>query len=142
MEVAGASLLLSGILIGVLLLFTFQDLAISSQLSPAQAPRTIIILILFSLLPFVGTLSYSVGLSRIGAALTVTIGASNIVITLAVQIILKELASHLPENILLSVLGSLLGFCGILINVNGKSQPKNLISLYFFRFSLVGIVDL
>ena len=66
-EVAGASLLLSGILIGVLLLFSFQDLAISSQLSPAQAPRTIIILILFSLLPFVGALSYSVGLSRIGA---------------------------------------------------------------------------
>ena len=118
MEVAGASLLLSGILIGVLLLFTFQDLAISSQLSPAQAPRTIIILILFSLLPFVGALSYSVGLSRIGAALTGTIGASNIVITLAVQIILKELgiiASHLPENILLAVLGSLLGFCGIVI---------------------------
>ena len=103
-EVAGASLLLSGILIGVLLLFSFQDLAISSQLSPAQAPRTIIILILFSLLPFVGALSYSVGLSRIGAALTGTIGASNIIITLAGQITLRELgitASHLPENIFL-----------------------------------------
>jgi hypothetical protein len=111
-------LLLSGILIGVLLLFSFQDLAISSQLSPAQAPRTIIILILFSLLPFVGALSYSVGLSRIGAALTGTIGASNIVITLAGQITLRELgimASHLPENILFAILGSLLGFCGIVI---------------------------
>jgi len=117
-EVAGASLLLSGILIGVLLLFSFQDLAISSQLSPAQAPRTIIILILFSLLPFVGALSYSVGLSRIGAALTGTIGASNIIITLAGQITLRELgitASHLPENIILAVLGSLFGFCGIVI---------------------------
>jgi drug/metabolite transporter (DMT)-like permease len=117
-EVAGASLLLSGILIGVLVLFSFQDLALSSQLSPAQAPRTIIILILFSLLPFVGALSYSVGLSRIGAALTGTIGASNIVITLAAQITLRELgimASHLPENILLAVLGSLLGFCGIVV---------------------------
>jgi drug/metabolite transporter (DMT)-like permease len=117
-EVAGASLLLSGILIGVLLLFSFQDLAISSQLSPAQAPRTIIILILFSLLPFVGALSYSVGLSRIGAALTGTIGASNIIITLAGQITLRELgimASHLPENILFAILGSLLGFCGIVI---------------------------
>jgi drug/metabolite transporter (DMT)-like permease len=117
-EVAGASLLLSGILIGVLVLFSFQDLAISSQLSPAQAPRTIIILILFSLLPFVGALSYSVGLSRIGAALTGTIGASNIVITFAAQITLRELgimANHLPENIILAVLGSLLGFCGIVI---------------------------
>ena len=117
-EVAGASLLLSGILIGVLLLFSFQDLAISSQLSPAQAPRTIIILILFSLLPFVGALSYSVGLSRIGAALTGTIGASNIIITLAGQITLSELgitASHLPENIFLALLGGLFGFCGIVI---------------------------
>jgi drug/metabolite transporter (DMT)-like permease len=117
-EVAGASLLLSGILIGVLLLFSFQDLGISSQLLPAQAPRTIIILILFSLLPFVGALSYSVGLSRIGAALTGTIGASNIVITLAGQITLREfgiMASHLPENVFLVVLGSLLGFCGIVI---------------------------
>jgi len=117
-EVAGASLLLSGILIGVLLLFSFQDLAISSQLSPAQAPRTIIILILFSLLPFVGALSYSVGLSRIGAALTGTIGASNIIITLAGQITLRELgitASHLPENIFLALLGGPFGFCGIVI---------------------------
>jgi drug/metabolite transporter (DMT)-like permease len=116
-EVAGASLLLSGILIGVLLLFSFQDLAILSQ-SPAQVPRTIIILILFSLLPFVGALSYSVGLSRIGAALTGIVGASNIIITLAGQITLKELGimtSHLPENVYLALLGSLLGFCGIVI---------------------------
>ena len=126
-EVAGASLLLSGILIGVLLLFSFQDLAISSQLSPAQAPRTIIILILFSLLPFVGALSYSVGLSRIGAALTGTIGASNIIITLAGQITLRELgitASHLPENIFLALLGGLFGFCGIvIIHMREYSSP-------------------
>jgi hypothetical protein len=57
-------------------------------------------------------------LSRIGAALTGTIGASNIIITLAGQITLKELgimASHLPENVFLALLGSLLGFCGIVI---------------------------
>jgi len=117
-EVAGASLLVSGILIGVLVLFSFQELGLSSQLSSADAPRIIIILTFFSLLPFVGALSYSVGLSRIGAALTGTIGASSIVITLAAQITLRELgimASHLPEHIFLAVLGSFLGFCGIVV---------------------------
>lgn len=117
-EVAGASLLVSGILIGVLVLFFFQELGLSSQLSSADAPRIIIILTFFSLLPFIGALSYSVGLSRIGAALTGTIGASSIVITLAAQIILRELgimASHLPENIFLALLGSFLGFCGIVV---------------------------
>ncbi len=117
-EVAGASLLVSGILIGVLVLFSFQELGLPSQLSSAEAPRIIIILTFFSLLPFIGALSYSVGLSRIGAALTGTIGASSIVITLAAQITLRELgimASHLPENIFLAVLGSFLGFCGIVI---------------------------
>jgi drug/metabolite transporter (DMT)-like permease len=117
-EVAGASLLVSGILIGVLVLFSFQELGLSSQLSSEDAPRIIIILTFFSLLPFVGALSYSVGLSRIGAALTGTIGASSIVITLAAQITLRELgimASHLPENIFLAVLGSFLGFCGIVV---------------------------
>jgi hypothetical protein len=37
---------------------------------------------------------------------------------LAAQITLRELgimASHLPENIFLAVMGSLLGFCGIVI---------------------------
>lgn len=117
-EVAGASLLLSGILLGFFVLFSFEQLGLSSQLSPARASLIIIILILFSFLPFIGALSYSVGLSRIGAAITGTIGASSIIITLVGQITLKEfgiMASHLPENVNLAVLGSVLGFCGIVI---------------------------
>jgi hypothetical protein len=62
-------------------------------------------------------LSYSTGLSRIGASLTATIGSSSILITIIIQIILKELgfASRLPENIFLAILGGITGFLGIYI---------------------------
>lgn len=77
----------------------------------------IVILILFSMLPFIGSLSYSTGLSRIGASLTATIGSSSIIITLVVQLMLVEigLPSNLPNNIYLSVLGGIIGFLGIYI---------------------------
>src|SRR5207248_1745671 len=76
-----------------------------------------IVLFLFSLIPFIGSLSYSTGLSRIGASLTATIGSSSILITIIIQIILKELgfASRLPENIFLAILGGITGFLGIYI---------------------------
>ncbi|HEY0580349.1 MAG TPA: hypothetical protein VGC75_06550 [Candidatus Nitrosocosmicus sp.] len=87
------------------------------QPSTLSIYTNIMILLLFSFIPFIGSLSYSIGLRRIGASLTATIGSSNIVITLIIQIILKELgfASHLPVNIFLAILGSIIGFFGIFI---------------------------
>jgi hypothetical protein len=76
-----------------------------------------VILIAFSLLPFVGSLSYSTGLSRIGASLTATIGSSSIIITLVAQLFLVEVGfpSNLPNNIYLAVLGGIIGFLGIYV---------------------------
>lgn len=78
---------------------------------------TIIILLLFSFLPFIGSLCYTTGLSNIGASITATIGSSSILITVLIQIILKELGitSNLPENIFLAILGGVLGFIGIYV---------------------------
>ncbi|HEX9320243.1 MAG TPA: hypothetical protein VF884_15015 [Nitrososphaeraceae archaeon] len=119
-EVAGAALFLAGLIIfGFLILFYFYEIVGSiSELSTSEIAKTLGILILFSVLPFIGALSYAVGLSKIGAALTGTIGASSILITLAAQILLREyglMSSYLPENIILAILGAILGFMGILI---------------------------
>lgn len=78
---------------------------------------TIIILLLFSFLPFIGSLCYTTGLSKIGASITATIGSSSILITVLIQIILKELGitSNLPEDIFLAILGGVLGFLGIYV---------------------------
>jgi hypothetical protein len=88
------------------------------EISMLVSPVVIIALSLFAWLPFVGALSYSVGLGRLGAALTGTIRSCSIFLTLALQVVLNEtsiLYSNLPENILLAGLGSLVGFVGIFI---------------------------
>jgi drug/metabolite transporter (DMT)-like permease len=106
--VAGASMLVSGlILVGFMIL----------GLLPQPLIIAIIILFLFSVIPFIGSLSYSIGLSRIGASLTATIGSSSILITVIIQMVLKELGvtSHLPQNILLAILGGVIGFLGIYV---------------------------
>lgn len=130
-QVAGSSMFIAGLILGIFMIlglsynYIYLNLSTSNktfiifdQPSSIQPEGiTIIILVLFSLIPFIGSLSYSMGLSRIGASLTATIGSSNIVITLIIQIILKELgfASHLPANIFLAILGSIIGFFGIFI---------------------------
>ena len=123
-EVAGASMFTSGLLlVGTLVLGLFFYNAVPLISSPHELslPRqpslivNVIILLLFSLIPFIGSLSYSSGLGRIGASLTATIGSSSILITIIIQIMLKELgfASHLPQNIYLAFLGGVIGFLGI-----------------------------
>jgi drug/metabolite transporter (DMT)-like permease len=123
-EISGASMLISGlILVGIMLGFLYTPFDISSGIesfsSWQQEPSIsiIIILILFSLLPFIGSLCYLTGLSRIGASITATIGSSSILITVLLQTILKELGivSNLPQNIFLAILGGVLGFLGIYI---------------------------
>jgi drug/metabolite transporter (DMT)-like permease len=125
-EVAGTSMFTSGlILVGFMvlgLLFQSNHIALPSSngvslLGQPLIITIIIILFLFSLLPFIGSLSYSTGLSNIGASLTATIGSSSILITVIIQMVLKEfgITSHLPENIFLAILGGVTGFLGIYI---------------------------
>lgn len=124
-EISGASMFISGlILVGIMLGFLYTPFDISSGIesftSWQQKPPSIniiIILILFSLLPFFGSLCYLTGLSRVGASITATIGSSSILITVLLQTMLKELGimSNLPQNIFLAILGGVLGFLGIYI---------------------------
>jgi drug/metabolite transporter (DMT)-like permease len=125
-EVAGASMFTSGLLlagilvVGVFFYKTVPFISSPGELSLPRQPSLIVtftILILFSLIPFIGSLSYSSGLGRIGASLTATIGSSSILITIVIQTTLKELgfSSHLPENIYLAFLGGIIGFLGIYI---------------------------
>jgi drug/metabolite transporter (DMT)-like permease len=121
-EVAGSSMLVAGlILVGFMVGFLHDSLDMSSGgvFSFQQQPLTItfILLILFSFVPFIGSLCYSTGLSRIGASITATIGSSSILITVLIQIILKELgiSTNLPENIFLAILGGVLGFLGVYV---------------------------
>lgn len=130
-EVAGASMFIAGLILSIFVIIVLFYNSINSillshsndvslllgQPSTLSIDTTTIILLLFSLIPFIGSLSYSIGLRRIGVSLTATIGSSNLIITLVIQIILKELgfASHLPENIFLAILGSIIGFLGIFI---------------------------
>ena len=126
-HVAGASMFVSGLILVVFMIFallsdtmftTLQYLdESSSQMELLSVPKNMVILFLFSLIPFIGSLSYVIGLRRIGASLTATIGSSNLVIIFIIQIILKELGypSHLPENIFLATFGCIMGFLGIFV---------------------------
>ncbi|MGA9842231.1 MAG: EamA family transporter [Nitrososphaeraceae archaeon] len=126
-EVAGASMFLSGIFLCTILLFgilIYDSTSVALISSPTDSSQihlpltyTIVILFLFSLIPFVGSLSYSTGLSRIGASLTATIGSSSILITVILQLMIRQLGivTHLPVNIILAILGGVVGFCGIYI---------------------------
>jgi drug/metabolite transporter (DMT)-like permease len=124
-EAAGASMLISGlILVGFMVGFSYESLQISSvaERSLFQQPHilmnTIIILSLFSLLPFVGSLSYSTGISRIGASITAII-----------QITIEQfgISSNLPENIFLAIVGGIIGFLGIyVIHLHDHSTSVNI----------------
>src|SRR5918993_4624627 len=130
-EVAGTSMLISGlILAGFMIGFSYESLQISLVVEgslfqqPQMLINTIIIVALFSLLPFIGSLSYSTGLSRIGASITATIGSSSILITIIIQITLRQLGitSNLPENIILAIIGGIIGFLGIyIIHLHNRS---------------------
>ena len=128
-EVAASSMLISGfiligfMIIGVLLVevhypSTYGRSILAYNIENSQQLIIIIvILIVFSLLPFVGSLSYSTGLSRIGASLTATIGSSSIIITLVAQLLLGEIGfpTNLPNNMYLAVVGGITGFLGIYV---------------------------
>ena len=133
-EVAGASMFTSGLIlvvsmiVGLLFYSTNRELLPSNEISLSRQPLMpiIIIFLLFSLLPFIGSLSYSNGLSKIGASLTSTIGSSSILMTVVLQLMLNEFGinSHLPENIFLAIFGGVTGFLGIyMIHIPRYSIP-------------------
>lgn len=132
-EVAATSMFTSGLILFSFIFLVFVINSDSGGLRWASNGSHLIVinivtLFLFSLLPFIGSLSYSTGLSRIGPSLTATIGSSNILITVIIQIILKELGypSHLPENIQLAILGGVIGFIGIyVIHIPNYSLAMN-----------------
>jgi drug/metabolite transporter (DMT)-like permease len=116
-EVAGASLLISGLILATILILSTTETSI-------PAIPEWIYLISFSLLPLAAALLYVVGLNRIGASLTSTIASSNILFTLLLQLLFKGLGvkSNLPESILLAVIGGALGLFGIyLIHIEKDS---------------------
>jgi drug/metabolite transporter (DMT)-like permease len=125
LEVAGASMLTSGLIlvgfmvVGVISYTANNDVLPSREIFALGQPLvfSVVVFLFFSLLPFIGSLSYSTGLSRIGASLTSTIGASSILMTVMLQLILREFGinTHLPENILLAIFGGVTGFLGIYV---------------------------
>jgi hypothetical protein len=135
LEVAGASMLTSGlILVGVMVVVGVLPYAANNQVLPTKEIFALgqplvfsaVVFLFFSLLPFIGSLSYSTGLSRIGASLTSTIGSSSILMTVMLQLILREFGinTHLPENIFLAIFGGVTGFLGIcVIHIPSYSMP-------------------
>jgi len=111
LEISGMCLLLSGfILIIVMLIFT-PEMSVNLFMSYWY------IFIIFSLLPLFGTICYVEGIKRIGASLTATIASSRIILTLIIQILLTHIGirNTLPDNVLLALIGGILGITGIII---------------------------
>lgn len=126
LEAAGSTMFTAGAFLFAILLIESVISGMNAGTMPLTIPSashktlsttSIIILGLFSLIPFIGSLSYTTGLSRIGASLTATIGSSSILITVFIELIVKEfgIRTHLPENIILAMLGGVVGFLGIYI---------------------------
>jgi len=134
LEVAGASMLTSGLILVGFMAVGIISFAADNQVLPSKEifalgqplVFSVVVFLFFSLLPFIGSLSYSTGLSRIGASLTSTIGSSSILMTVMLQLILREFGinTHLPENIILAIFGGVTGFLGIyLIHIPNYSMP-------------------
>jgi drug/metabolite transporter (DMT)-like permease len=109
LEVSGASLLISGLILAVIM-------SMSTSTSNLKIEDWAY-LIVFSLVPLLAALLYVIGLSRIGASLTSTIASSNILLTLLFQLVFRELGlgAILPQNIPLAVTGATIGIFGIYI---------------------------
>jgi drug/metabolite transporter (DMT)-like permease len=107
-QVAGASLLISG-----LILAAFQ-LTYYPQIPSVQEWG---FLLLYSFLPLIGALLYSMSLRKIGASITSIIASSAYLMTIMIQLTVSEfgLKTILPENIPLLVVGALLGVLGIIL---------------------------
>jgi len=106
LSVTASSLTISGLILAMTLWADNTPKVTSSQW---------IVLLLFSILPLSAALTYVLGLVRIGASLTSTIGSLSILLTLIFQLLLVWVGIKmlLPPNIPLAVAGGTLGVLGI-----------------------------
>jgi drug/metabolite transporter (DMT)-like permease len=121
-QVAGASLLISGLILAPFQLTYYLEIPAVQEWG---------FLLLYSFLPLIGALLYSMSLRKIGASITSIIASSAYLMTIMIQLTLREfgLETILPENIPLLVLGGLLGILGISL------IHKNTIIVSFRRWS-------
>jgi drug/metabolite transporter (DMT)-like permease len=121
-QVAGASLLISGLILAPLQLTYYPEIPTMKEWG---------FLLLYSFLPLIGALLYSMSLRKIGASITSIIASSAYLMTIMIQLTLRELGlkTILPENIPLLVVGGLLGILGISL------IHKNTIIVSFRRWS-------
>ena len=111
LEISGMCLLLSGLILIIIMLIFTPEMSVNLFMSYWY------IFIIFSLLPLFGTICYVEGIKRIGASLTATIASSRIILTLIIQILLTHIGirNTLPDNVLLALIGGILGITGIII---------------------------
>ncbi|MGI0025619.1 MAG: hypothetical protein ACREA4_10820, partial [Nitrososphaera sp.] len=78
-------------------------------------PADWVFLLAFSILPLSAALTYVMGLRRIGASMTSTIGSFSILLTVIFQIAMLGMGINviLPSNITLAIAGGVLGVFGI-----------------------------
>jgi drug/metabolite transporter (DMT)-like permease len=121
-QVAGASLLISGLILAAFQWTYYLEIPTVQEWG---------FLLLYSFLPLIGALLYSMSLRKIGASITSVIASSAYLMTIMIQLTLSEfgLKTILPENIPLLVLGGLLGLIGIIL------IHKNTIIVSFRRWS-------
>jgi drug/metabolite transporter (DMT)-like permease len=121
-QVAGASLLISGLILAPFQLTYYPEIPTMKEWG---------FLLLYSFLPLIGALLYSMSLRKIGASITSIIASSAYLMTIMIQLTLRELGlkTILPENIPLLVVGGLLGILGISL------IHKNTIIVSFRRWS-------
>jgi drug/metabolite transporter (DMT)-like permease len=111
-QVAGASLLISGLILAAFQLTYYAEIPAVHEWE---------LLILYSFFPLIGALLYSMSLRKIGASITSIIASSAYLMTIMIQLTLTDLGLEtiLPENIPLLVVGGILGLFGIsLIHLN------------------------
>jgi len=111
LEISGMCLLLSGLILIIVMVIFTPEMSVNLFMSYWY------IFIIFSLLPLFGTICYVEGIKRIGASLTATIASSRILLTLIIQILLTNIGirNTLPDNVLLALIGGILGITGIII---------------------------
>lgn len=121
-QVAGASLLISGLILAPFQLTYYPEIPTMKEWG---------FLLLYSFLPLIGALLYSMSLRKIGASITSIITSSSYLMTIMIQLTLRELGfkTILPENIPLLVVGGLLGILGISL------IHKNTIIMSYRRWS-------
>lgn len=105
-QVAGASLLISGLILAAFQLIYYLEIPAVQEWG---------FLLLYSFLPLIGALLYSMSLRKIGASITSIITSSTYFMTIMIQLTLREIGvkTILPENIPLLIVGGLLGILGI-----------------------------